>query len=129
MLRFILNTGIRIRAFMRVWMPTNVVLDTLRTKRGLMWSLPAPLLAVAYFAVAYWCTALIADGAPEWLYLLFLLCIYNGFKFLFHAPLIFARILKARREERCSSPTGHEALPSDEHGPTHIGRTSAAPKA
>ena len=47
----------------------------------------------------------------------------------------FLRLRAARRKERrvardangqASSPGGYEALPGDEHGPTHLGRTSGA---
>ena len=72
MLRLIWNTSTRIRTFMRVWMPTNILLDALRTRRGLRWGIPAMLLSVGYFAVAYWCTTLIADGGPGWLHLIVL---------------------------------------------------------
>ena len=86
MLRLIWNTSTRIRTFMRVWMPTNILLDALRTRRGLRWGIPAMLLSVVYFATAYWCTTLIADGGPGWLHLIVLLCIINAFKFLITAP-------------------------------------------
>ena len=47
----------------------------------------------------------------------------------------YLRLSAARRKERraardaegqASSPGGYEALPGDEHGPTHLGRTSGA---
>ena len=126
MLRLIWNTSIRVRAFMRIWMPTNILLDALRTRRGLKWGAPAMLLSVAYFAIAYWCTTLIAGGAPGWLHLIVLLCIYNALKFLVYGPISIARLIKARRKERRRSPAVHEALPGDEHGPTHRGRSSGA---
>ena len=136
MLRLIWNTSTRIRTFMRVWMPTNILLDALRTRRGLRWGIPALLLSVGYFAIAYWCTTLIADGGPGWLHLIVLLCIYNAFKFLIFGPLSLARLLKARHHERSArmreaagqgrSPSGHEALPDNEHGAAHLGRTSGA---
>lgn len=129
MLNFILNLSIRIRRFMRVWMPTNILLDALRTRHGLKWGVPAMLLAVPYFAVAYWCTALVAGGAPGWLYLVFLLCVYNAFKFLIYGPISLARLIRVRRQERRSSLGDHEALPGDEHRPTYLGRGSAAPEA
>lgn len=138
MLRFIWNTSIRIRTFMRIWMPTNILLDALRTRRGLKWGAPAMLLAVAYFAIAYWCTALIAGGALGWLHLVVLLCIYNAFKFLIYGPISVARLVKTRRRERAealsaegpsSSPAGHEALSGDQHGAAYLGRTSTAPEA
>lgn len=140
MLRFIWNTSIRTRTFMRVWMPTNILLDTLRTRRGLKWGAPAMLLAGVYFAIAYWCTTLIAEGAPGWLHLVVLLCTYNAFKFLVFGPISLARLVSVRRRERRAlraetlagdgtpgSPGHHEALPDDQHGPTYLGRASATP--
>lgn len=137
MLQLIWNTSIRIRTFMRTWMPTNVLLDALRTRRGLKWGTPAMLLSVVYFAIAYWCTTLIDGGAPGWLHLIVLLCIYNAFKFLVYGPLSLVRLVAARRRERTealnaegppSSPVGHEALSGDEHRSAHLGRASAAPE-
>lgn len=134
MLRLIWNLSIRTRTFLRIWMPTNILLDALRTRRGLRWGVPAMLLAVVYFAAAYGCTTLIDNGGPGWLHLIVLLCIYNAFKFLVFGPISVILLLKARHHERRirraegqeSSPSGHEALPGDEHEPTHLGRTSAA---
>ena len=100
MLRLIWNTSIRIRMFLRTWMPTNILLDALRTRRGLKWGAPAMLLSVVYFAIAYWCTTLIDNGAPGWLHLIVLLCIYNAFKFLIYGPISLVRLIAARRRER-----------------------------
>jgi len=136
MLRLTWNLSIHIRTFLRVWMPTNILLDTLRTRRGLRWGVPAMLLSIGYLAIAYWCNTLIDDNGPGWLHLIVLLCIYNAFKFLIFGPLSLARLIKARHHERAAraretagperSPSGHEALPGDEHGSTHLGRTSTA---
>ena len=46
MLRLIWNLSIHIRTFLRVWMPTNILLDALRTRRGLHWGAPAMLLSI-----------------------------------------------------------------------------------
>ena len=93
------------------------------------------LVGVAYFGAAYGCTVLIDNGSPEWLHLFVLIGICEGFRFLFHGFGIYLRLSAARRKERraardaegqASSPGGYEALPGDEHGPTHLGRTSGA---
>ena len=143
MLRLIWNISTRIRTFMRVWMPTNILLDALRTRRGLRWGVPAMLLAGGYFAIAYWCTTLIAGGALGWLNLIVLLCILNGFKFLIHGPISLVRLIWVRRSERRQAraearerlatpqrtarvPAEYEALPQHEHGPTHLSRAPAA---
>lgn len=143
MLRLIWNASIRIRTFMRVWMPTNILLDALRTRRGLRWGVPAMLLAAGYFAIAYWCTTLIDAGAPGGLHLIVLLRILNAFKFLIHGPISLVRLIQVRHSEHRQArieaserratpqrtprvPAEHEALPQHEHGPTHLGRTAAA---
>src|SRR5690625_4324558 len=102
MLRLIWNLSIHIRTFLRVWMPTNILLDALRTRRGLRWGVPAMLLSIGYLAIAYWCNTLIDDNGPGWLHLIVLLCIYNAFKFLIFGPLSLARLLKARHHERAT---------------------------
>lgn len=141
----------RIRRFVRTWAPSNILLDWLQTRRGLEWGTRAMLIGVLYFAVAYWCTVLIDNGGPGWLHLIVLVGVYNGFRFLFNGPVSLVRLRAARRregnEQRLQeqvdeapealapvaqdhqtrrAPTGHEALPHDEHGPTYRGRASGA---
>ena len=53
--------------------PTNLLLNAIRTRRGLKWGIPAMLLAAVYFYAAAICTTIINDGGPGWLYLLVLL--------------------------------------------------------
>ena len=136
MIRLIWTLSAHTRYYLRRYMPTNRLLDAIRCRPNLKWGIPAMLLAIPYFAIAYWCTTLIDLGGPGWLHLIVLLCIYNAFKFLIFGPLSLARLLKARHHERAArareaagqgrSPSGHEALPGDQHGPTHLGRTSGA---
>lgn len=51
MFRTIWIASLDIRAFMRRFMPTNIVLDKLRTRRGLKWGVPAMLLSVVYLGL------------------------------------------------------------------------------
>ena len=53
--------------------PTNLLLDAIRTRRGLKWGIPAMLLALPYIYAAAICTTMINDGGPGWLHLLVLL--------------------------------------------------------
>ncbi len=82
MIRLLFAASIAIHDFLRRWMPTNVIRDLIRTRQGLKWGVPAMLLAAPYFAAAYWLTTLLANGAPGWLNLLVLLCVWSGFKML-----------------------------------------------
>lgn len=47
------------------FMPTNIVLDKLRTRRGLKWGVPAMLLAVVYFYLVALMSVLVDGGASE----------------------------------------------------------------
>lgn len=77
------NASIHTRIFLRRWMLTNILLDKLRTRRGLKWGIPAMLLGVVYLLIAVTCTGLIEQGWSKWLYLLFFLALWNALKFLF----------------------------------------------
>ena len=75
MLRLLWNLSIRVRLFLRTYMPTNILLNALRTRRGLKWGVPAMLIAAPYLLGAWLLTVWIADGGPGWLNLLVLLSI------------------------------------------------------
>src|SRR3546814_11297995 len=66
MLRLLWNLSIRVRLFLRTYMPTNILLNALRTRRGLKWGVPAMLIAVPYLLGAWPLTVWIADGGPGW---------------------------------------------------------------
>lgn len=50
-------------------------------------------ISAAYFTAAWLATVLIARGWPEWLYLLFFLCLWNAGKFVFFVPIEALRVL------------------------------------
>ena len=98
MLRLIWIASIHIRQFMRRYMPTNILLNAIRTRRGLKWGVPAMLLALPYLYVASVCTVLIERGAPGWLYAAALVCVWNALKFIVVGPvsLVLLGRVKAR---------------------------------
>ena len=100
MLRLLWNLSIRVRLFLRTYMPTNILLDALRTRRGLKWGVPAMLIAAPYLLGAWLLTVWIADGGPGWLNLLVLLFIWNALKFLVNGPITVIILIRARRAER-----------------------------
>ncbi|GAA1190499.1 hypothetical protein GCM10009585_04010 [Brevibacterium paucivorans] len=100
MLRLIWIASIRTRDFLHQYMPTNIVLDRLRTRHGLKWGVPAMLLAIPYLAIATIVTILIDRGAPGWFHLLVLLCIWNAFKLLVMGPVSVVLWVRARTAER-----------------------------
>lgn len=87
MFRIIWVISIHLRNFMRRFMPTNILLDAIRTRRGLKWGVPAMLLAIPYLVAASICTALIDGGASRWLYVVALVCIWNALKFIAIGPI------------------------------------------
>ena len=101
MIRLIWIVSVHTRYFLRRYMPTNIALDAIRTRRGLKWGIPAMLLAVPYLYAAAICTTIINDDGPGWLYLLVLLFVWNAFKFLWIGPvsllLMAGRTARARR--------------------------------
>ena len=100
MLRLLWNLSIRVRLFLRMYMPTNILLDALRMRRGLKWGVPAMLIAAPYLLGAWLLTVWIADGGPGWLNLLVLLFIWNALKFLVNGPITMIVLIRARVAER-----------------------------
>lgn len=100
MLRLLWNLSIRVRLFLRTYMPTNILLNALRTRRGLKWGVPAMLIAVPYLLGAWLLTVWIADGGPGWLNLLVLLFIWNALKFFVNGPITLIALIRARIAER-----------------------------
>ncbi|EXJ52923.1 sulfate permease [Microbacterium sp. MRS-1] len=100
MFRLLWNLSIRVRLFLRTYMPTNILLNALRTRRGLKWGVPAMLIAVPYLLGAWLLTVWIADGGPGWLNLLVLLFIWNALKFLVNGPITLIALIRARIAER-----------------------------
>jgi hypothetical protein len=100
MFRLLWNLSIHARLFLRMYMPTNILLDALRSRRGLKWGVPAMLIAAPYLLGAWLLTVWIADGGPGWLNLLVLLFIWNALKFLVNGPITLIVLIRARVAER-----------------------------
>lgn len=102
MLRLIWAVSVRTRDFTRRYLPTNVLLDLIRIRRGLKWGIPAMLLAAPYLLAASICTTIIKDGGPGWLHLLVLLFIWNALKFAWIGPISLVLLARARIREAAS---------------------------
>lgn len=99
MFRLIWAASIRVHNLLR-WTPTNLLLDRIRTRRGLKWGIPAMLLTAPYLLAASICTNLIAKGDPGWLNLLVLLFCWNALKFFLFGPVSVVLLTVAWRRER-----------------------------
>lgn len=96
MFRLLWIASIHIRAFMRRYMPSNIALDLVRTRRGLKWGPVAMLLAAPYAVAAYWLTVVIESGGPEWLYLLVLVCLWSALKMISIGPVSLINLARYR---------------------------------
>ena len=99
MIRLIWAASIRTRYFLRRYMPTNIALDAIRTRRGLKWGVPAMLLAGPYLLAASICANLIDDGGPGWLNVFVILSIWNALKFIVTGPVSVVLLFRARVRE------------------------------
>lgn len=113
MFRLLWSASVATRYFLRQYMPTNIALDAIRTRRGLKWGIPAMLLAVPYLYAASICITLINDSGPGWLHVLVLLFIYNAMKFACMGPVSLVLLLRAKAREhakcRCKHRTIHQS--------------------
>lgn len=107
----LLVLSVRVRNFMRVWMPTNIFLDYLRTRGGGKRDGTALLVGAGYLAVAIGCARAVELGWPGWLYLAFWLFLWNASKFLLFPPIEAGRrrvrrlrAARARLAQRPATP-------------------------
>ena len=99
MLRLIWTISVYLRTLMRRYMPTNIALDALRSRRGLKWGIPAMLIAILYLYAASLLTSLIDSGAPRWLFAVTILLVWDALKFIVMGPVSLATLLKVRAAE------------------------------
>ena len=99
MIRLILTGSSFIYAVLQRYATTNIVLGRIRRRRGLKWGVPAMLLAAPYIVLAYWCSSAIGDGAPGWLNLVILLCLWNALRFVAIGPISVALLIRVRHNE------------------------------
>ena len=100
MIRLIWAASVYTRYFMRRYMPTNILLDSIRTRRrGLKWGVPAMLLAMPYLLIANVCVQIVEGGGPGWLHLVVLWAIWHMFKMLWIGPVSVVLLIRARLRE------------------------------
>jgi hypothetical protein len=100
MFRPLWAASVRTRYFLRRYMPTNILLDLIRTRRGLKWGIPVMLIAGPYLLAAAICAEAVKDGSPGWVGLFVILFTWNSLKFLFVGPSSAALLIRARLRER-----------------------------
>ena len=122
MFGFVLGVTARMYYTFRRFMPTNIVLDAIHTRRGLRWGVPAMLLAVPYTLAAAFCVGFTNAGGSGWLSILALLLLWNALKFLVAGPLTLFQLLVVRASEARERP---RATASSKHDQTETAGTES----
>lgn len=114
MFRLIWIASIHLAGFFRRWMPTNILLDKIRTRQGLKWGVPAMLIAIPYLYAASLLIVIINDGGPGWLNLIMLAALWSALKMLAIGPVSLVMLANVRSREymarRRARHTHHESL-------------------
>lgn len=121
------SLSIRTRRFLRTWAPTNILLDWFRDHR---WSGVVALivpLGAGYLADAWLVTAVVDQGWPEWLYLLFFLFLWNAGKFLLFLPVEAIRELAHSLRRAAGAARAHRERSHTAPRSAQPGRAHAAP--
>lgn len=100
MIRLLWGLSVNVRYLLRRYMPSNIVIDAILTRRrGLKWGVPAMLLAVPYFLVAHLCVGLIEADGPGWLHLIVLISCWGVLKMLCLGPVSVVLLVHTRFRE------------------------------
>lgn len=82
MLALSIHLAAAIRGYLAFYMPTNRMIDWLRSPRGIRWAIPVAMVAVpAYMFAMGVCAASIQRGGPGYLDVLVMLFAWNAIKF------------------------------------------------
>lgn len=100
MFRLIWIISTYVRSFMRRFMPSNIAITELRTRSGLKWAAPAMLLSLPYLYAASYVATLVDGGASKWLYVVFLVSIWNALKFVANGIVCMGLLARVRVHER-----------------------------
>jgi hypothetical protein len=117
MFGLILGVTARTHYALRRFMPTNILLDAIHTRRGLKWGVPAMLLAVPYAFATVPCAGLAQAGGSAWLNVLALLFAWNALKILVAGPVTVVRLLRVRRREAIARHRATEPVLGEGIGP------------
>jgi hypothetical protein len=96
-LLWVLSTWVRY--YLRRYLPSNIALDAIRTRRGLKWGIPAMLLAAPYLLIVHVCTTAIENGGPGYLNLAVLVAAWSALKVILMGPWSLFLLVSARLSE------------------------------
>lgn len=111
MLAICMRLAAAIHGYLSFYMPTNRVLDWLRSPRGVKWAVPAAIVATpAYLFAMIVCISVIERGGPGCLNVLVLLFAWNALKFVVTAALSPMLMLRRALVGRTSSAVPRAGL-------------------
>jgi len=114
MFRLIWIASIHIRYFMRRWMPSNILLDKIRTRRGLKYGVPAMLLAIPYLYLASLLAVIVRDGGPGWLNIFVLITLWSALKMLWIGPVSLILLARVRIHEHAERRAARRQLKEEQ---------------
>ena len=113
MFEIILAATARSYFFLRRFMPTAILIDAIKTRRGLKWGVLAMLLAVPSALAANYFRAQVDDGGSGWLNLLVILCLWDTLKLLLIGPISLLKLIAVRVREAVARRRRTRALLAD----------------
>lgn len=66
------------------WLPSNILVRRVRTRRGLRWGMPLALLGLVYFIAGVGCVGAVELGGPGWWYVGVAVCWWTALKLVGH---------------------------------------------
>ncbi len=115
MIRLLWAASVHVRYFLRRYMPSNILLDAIRTRRGLKWGVPAMLLAIQYLGVAYLLSTAAQNNGPGWLNLFVFVAIWSALKMLWIGPISLVLLVRARVHEYVQRRATRKAAKTEQH--------------
>ncbi|MDR1188176.1 MAG: sulfate permease [Bifidobacteriaceae bacterium] len=88
----------------RPWLPSNRLIDLVRTRRGHKWGLAVMALAIPSWFLASACLTLAGRGGPAWWNVVAAVLVWSGLKYAFAGPASLVWLARARLRERWNRP-------------------------
>ncbi|GAB3597148.1 hypothetical protein [Microbacterium tumbae] len=66
------------------WLPSNILVRRVLTRRGLRWGIPLALLGLVYFIAGVGCVGAVQLGGPGWWYIGVAVCWWTALKLVGH---------------------------------------------
>ncbi|GGO59939.1 hypothetical protein GCM10010910_04110 [Microbacterium nanhaiense] len=102
----ILYLSFRLAGFLQVFfqrcMPTNILINVLRTRRGLKWSMVTWLIAPIYYLLARWFAEIIEAGGSGWVYIVMGIASWDALKMFVAGPTLSVVLLVTKIREAVS---------------------------